>query len=264
MRILLLTTCIYNEDNYSDFLRLTNSLFSQNKEVIFVHGVLFQDYHLENKLILNNSTNYLSKYFYSKKIISLSKARNFLINQFYNELDEYDYISFPDDDCWYPTEFWGWFDKLIKNDDVQLFYTRFCSDPIDIPHSTESHSTYKLVKNASSNTTIYKSDIVIRLKLFNESFGVGSINNGGEDTDFAIRAMLLSKNILFSNSDSIGHRDPVAEFKYRYFKGSFGVLKNHCLRSVSLFLITLRKVLVGFVFLLFGKIKISDFFVGKS
>ncbi|PKG78076.1 hypothetical protein CXF80_06965 [Shewanella sp. Actino-trap-3] len=153
MRILLLTTCIYNEDNYSDFMRLTNSLFSQNNEVTFVHGVLFQDFHLENKLILSSSTTYLSKYYYSKNNFII-KGQKFLINQFYNELDDYDYISFPDDDCWYPTEFWGWFDKLIKNDDVQLFYTKFCSDPVDIPHSTENHSTYKLVKNASSNTTI--------------------------------------------------------------------------------------------------------------
>ena len=262
MKVLLLTTCLYNDVNYSDFLRLTNSLSIQNKTVFFEHGVLFQNYFLDNKLV-NSSGNYSVNAFYVKDIMSLSKARNFLISQYLNLIEDYDYVSFPDDDCWYPSEFWGWFEAFVKTNNVDLFYTKFSSQPTGIFSFNEKHTTYKLVKNASSNTTIYKSNIVNQLKVFNEGFGVGSINNGGEDTDFAIRAMLLTNNIEFNNSDLIGHRDPIAEFRYRYFKGSFGVLKNHCTESVPLLLITFRKFLVGLVFLLSNKIKVTDFFIRK-
>lgn len=263
MRVLLLTTCLYNDVNYSDFLRLTNSLSLQNITVSFEHGVLFQNYSLDEKLDMNKSKNYSANYFYIPEIMSLSKARNFLISQYLDVIDDYDYISFPDDDCWYPSEFWGMVESLVKNESVDLYYTKFSSQPINDFSSNEKHTTYKLVKNASSNTTIYKSKIVGKLKVFDEMFGVGSINNGGEDTDFAIRAMLLSRRVIFHNSDLIGHRDPIAEFRYRYFKGSFGVLKNHCFSSIPLLFITLRKFLVGLVFLFSNKIKISDFFVRK-
>ncbi|WP_137226655.1 hypothetical protein [Shewanella sp. MEBiC00475] len=262
MKVLLLTTCLYNEENYSDFLRLTNSLSLQKKSVFFEHAVLFQNYTLDNKL-LNSSENHSVNAFYVKDIMSLSKARNFLISEYLDLIADYEYVSFPDDDCWYPSEFWGCFEALAETDDVDIFYTKFSSKPINNFSLNESHTTYKLVKNASSNTTIYKSNIISQLKVFNEEFGVGSINNGGEDTDFAIRAMLLAKNIVFNNSDLIGHRDPIAEFRYRYFKGSFGVLKNHYFKSIPLLLITLRKFLVGLVFLLSNKIKISDFFIRK-
>jgi hypothetical protein len=264
MKILLLTTCIYNEENYSYFMRLTNSLSLQHDDVSFEHGVLFQDFNLDIKLESRFSKNYTSNFFYVDSIMSLSKARNYLISQYLGTLTNYDYVSFPDDDCWYPSEFWGRFYKLAKNNNLEIFYTKFCSEPVGIPGETEKHTTYKLVQNASSNTSIYTSNIVKRLKFFDEKFGVGSINNGGEDTDFAIRAMLLSKKIVFVNANLIGHRDPIPEFRYRYFKGSFGVLKIHCFNSLSLFLITIRKFLVGLVFLVFKKITVSDFFIIKN
>ncbi|MBB1477096.1 hypothetical protein ACRN9Z_18960 [Shewanella frigidimarina] len=264
MKVLLLTTCIYNEENYSDFLRLTNSLSLQHDNVVFEHGVLFQDFNLAIKLESDFSRNYTAKFFYIDHIMSLSKARNFLISKYLSLFTNYDYVSFPDDDCWYPSEFWGWFEKLAKRDNLDLFYTKFSSQPIQASSISEEHSTYKLVENASSNTTIYASNTISKLKMFDERFGVGSTNNGGEDTDFSVRAMLLSEKIVFINANLIGHRDPIAEFRYRYFKGSFGVLKIHCFKSLSLFLITIRKFMVGLVFFINKKIKISDFFINKS
>ncbi|WP_076539476.1 glycosyltransferase family A protein [Shewanella sp. UCD-KL21] len=261
MKVLLITTCVYNETNYSDFKRLVNSLHSQSSETAFFHAVLFQNYTQTEMIQPANNENYCAEHFYIKDIISLSKARNFIIERVFDVLSDYDYISFPDDDCWYPTSFWLNFEGLVSTNDCDLFYTKFCSSPIDAVGGIEKHSAYKLVQNASSNTTIYKSQIVAELRCFNESFGVGSENNGGEDTDFAIRAMLLSKNIWFSNSNLIGHRDPIAEFRYRYFKGSFGVLKNHCFSSLALMLITARKTCVGLVFLFSNKIKVTDFFI---
>ncbi|MGI2172550.1 glycosyltransferase family A protein [Shewanella ulleungensis] len=264
MRILLLTTCIYNEENYLDFLRLTDSLSQQCSSIFFEHGVLFQNFNDDAKLDSYQSENYSSKFFYTDKIISLSKARNFLINQYVSELDSYDYTSFPDDDCWYPADFWRQFRLIAKKQKLDVFYTKFSSEPVKKFEGTEKHSTYKLILNSSSNTTIYSTEIVKSIKLFDESFGVGSLNNGGEDTDFSLRAMLSSNVIIFINSPLVGHREPLPEFRYRYFKGSYGVLKKHCFKSFSISLITCRKFLVGLIYIFTRKISILDFFVNKG
>ncbi len=263
MKILLLTTCIYNESNLFDLNRLISSIkLNVNPEIEVVHYILFQNNMNPNLANLSTSCNYYNQInSFIDGIVSLSKARNILIkNVFENEnLNDFDYIGFPDDDCWYTDDFWKVFSEVSTSNSVDLFYTKFGSEPVKFERSLNSHSTLCLINNASSNTAIYHINIFKQLKFFDESLGVGTKNNGGEDTDFAVRALLISKNCYYHDDVIVGHRDPLPEFRYRYFKGTFYVLKKYGLANRSIFPFFVRKLLVGIVFFVFNKIGVSDF-----
>jgi hypothetical protein len=263
MKILLLTTCIYTESNLIDLNRLISSIKSQsNPELEFVHYILFQN-NMNPNLdgLLTSNANYNQNKLFIDGIVSLSKARNILIdNVFENEnLDSFDYVSFPDDDCWYTDSFWRVFSEISLLNSIELFYTKFGSKPNKFSIGVNSHSTLSLINNASSNTTVYHVSILKKLKYFDESLGVGTKNNGGEDTDFAVRALLLSKSCYFHDDIIVGHRDALPEFRHKYYKGTFYVLRKYGLSNISIFPFFVRKLLVGLVFFICNKINVSDF-----
>ena len=263
MKVLLLTTCICNAENFKDLQRLILSLNKVNS-VYFTHYVLFQNVDnvdFDESEFTALAVNYKLVIERNASIISLSKARNLLIDMAKNShaLEIFDFISFPDDDCWYPDGFWNNFVNTEKEYGVDLFYTDFSSTPSLIDFLPNQHNTSNLIRYASSNTTIYKSRVFSKVVFFDENYGVGAKNNGGEDLDFAIRANLHADNSYFVNAPLIGHRNPLPEFRYKYFKGSFGILKKHKFKTKSLFYHFARKFFIGIVFLLNRKIKLSDF-----
>jgi len=261
MNILLLTTCICNNKNLSDLRRLIESLDKGCLNEIN-HMILLQNYdEYPGEEIVVSNEKYKIHFLSEKGIISLSKARNILIDEAsrLGLVDESDFVSFPDDDCWYPAGFWSTFNELESKEKFQMFYTDFSSKPEEFVPINNKHSTNSLIRTASSNTSIYCSDVFKNIGLFDEEFGVGAKNNGGEDLDYAIRAMLISSRCYFHESKIIGHRDPLPEYRYKYYKGSFGVLGKHRFKSFALMLNYIRKLLVGVVFLFGGKIKFSDF-----
>ena len=263
MKTLLLTTCICSVENFKDLRRLIISL-NRVDSVFFTHYILLQDVDnvdFDESEFMTLAVNYKLVIEKSSSIISLSKARNLLIGMVKESytLEEFDFISFPDDDCWYPDGFWNNFVNIEKEYSVDLFYTDFSSTPALIDFLPNQHNTSNLIRYASSNTTIYKSEVFSKVVFFDENYGVGAKNNGGEDLDFAIRASLESNKPYFVNAPLIGHRNPLPEFRYKYFKGSFGILKKHKFKTKSLFYHFARKFLIGIVFLFNRKIKFSDF-----
>ena len=261
MNVLLLTTCICNDENISDLKRLISSV-NRVEKTGFEHLVLLQNASSYSDEELHTlATNYSFKTLKIDNMISLSKARNILISEAKKQglLDKSDFISFPDDDCWYPETFWENFSELETKEKFDFFYTDFSSTPSnDIPDEN-TQNTSNLIRYASSNTSFYKMDLFKQLGLFDENFGVGAKNNGGEDLDFAIKALLVSKKTYFFNLPIIGHRDPLPEFRYKYFQGSFGVLNKYKFRNGALAFHFFRKFAIGIIFLLSGKIKLSDF-----
>ncbi|MDC5705013.1 glycosyltransferase family 2 protein [Vibrio europaeus] len=261
MNILLMTTCICNEENTSDLKRLISSLNKVN-DINIKHLVLLQDYQDDKKFEADiTNENYDLRFLEIEGIISLSKARNMLITEANDKrlFECSDFVSFPDDDCWYPEGFWNNFKKIEREQKFGLFYTDFSSKPVAIDRPVNQHNTANLVRYASSNTSFYRADVFIKIGLFDENFGVGAKNNGGEDLDYVIRAMLLTEDIYFLNSPVIGHRDPLPQFRYKYYRGSFGVLSKHKAKTFTLFYQYLRKFLIGLVFLSSKKIRFSEF-----
>jgi len=261
MKVLLLTTCICNDDNIKDLKRLIHSVNRVNS-VDFEHIVLLQksSEYEEGELQLL-ATEYNLRTLKIDNMISLSKARNILIAEA-KELDLFsqcDVVTFPDDDCWYPAPFWDNFVALQQKEQFEFFYTEFSSTPLESLEYENVHSTSNLIRHASSNTCFYEVSLFKQMGNFDENFGVGAKNNGGEDLDFAIRALLLSKNTYFLNLPLIGHRDALPEFRYKYFQGSFGILNKYKFKNLSLTMNFLRKFVIGVIFFLQGKIKLSHF-----
>lgn len=265
MKILLLTTCICNDENIKDLKRLILSINSV-RNIQFVHYVLLQSADgYSEECLLGLASNYTLITISQSHIVSLSKARNKLIKEVNSRysLNNFDFVSCPDDDCWYPEGFWNSFNELQALSRFELFYTQFSSAPSITPFTSNEHNSSNLIRYASSNTTFYASKLFNEVGLFDENFGVGAKNNGGEDLDFAIKASLISKVIFFMNSAAIGHRDPLPEFRYKYFQGSFAVLNNHKLKSTALYYHYLRKLMVGIFYYSQRKIKFADFKVIK-
>lgn len=271
MKILLITTCVCNAGNVRDLVRLIESCRSNSvgSGLFFKHLILLQNY-IEDEYCIPqfNEECYSNELLFQPNVISLSKARNKML--LHAKENDYivgsDIVSFPDDDCWYPSGFWKALSNKFLDLNLQLFYTRFSSSPEEFgSNSKNSHSFKRLVVNASSNTTFYKADVLESIGFLDELYGVGAPNNGGEDTDFAIRAALKcnSYSVYFYDKSLIGHRDPLPEFKYKYFVGSFGVLKKHSSSSPMVSFLMLRKFVVGLLYLCLGKVKIKDFIISK-
>ena len=261
MNVLLLTTCICSDDNIKDLKRLINSVNRVNA-VNFEHIVLLQksSEYSEGELQLL-ATQYNLRTLKVDNMISLSKARNILIDEA-KKLDLFpksDFVTFPDDDCWYPDTFWENFIALEKQEKFEFFYTEFSSAPLETIKDNNEHTTSNVIRHASSNTCFYKVNLFNQIGSFDEGFGVGAKNNGGEDLDCAIRALLLSQNTYFLNLPLIGHRDALPEFRYKYFQGSFGILNRYKFKNTSLFINFCRKFAIGIIFYLQGKIKLAHF-----
>jgi hypothetical protein len=261
MKVLLLTTCICNDENIKNLHRLILSINTVT-HTQFTHCLLLQNAEECNEDDLPARVkNYELIILRQNKLISLSQARNKLIAHAENcyGLATFDFVSCPDDDCWYPHGFWTRFLTLYNEHKFELLYTQFSSQPSQQAINKNKHSCANLIRFASSNTTFYNAEIFNKVGLFDESFGIGSKNNGGEDLDFAIKASLISKKVFFIAEATIGHRDPLPEFRCKYFQGSFAVLGNHKWKSLALYYHFLRKFMIGLVFFGQGKIRLADF-----
>lgn len=263
MKFLLLTTCVCNDTNLADLERLLRCFDSAGDEVSFDHVILLQNAKSYNRdlaeLVMN--PRYKLHLVKIENIISLAKARNKMIS-FSGDNDfitNSDFISFPDDDCWFPALYWVSFLKLHRKISFDLFYSRFSSKPTVFGEEHNGHNTSKLIRDSSSITTFYGSDIFTDIGFFDERFGVGSKNNGGEDTDFAIRGGLIAEKPYFSNKALVGHKDPLEVNKPLYFRGSLGVLSKYKFRSIPLFYNYLRKLLIGFFYLFTGRLTLIEF-----
>ncbi|MBL4799496.1 MAG: hypothetical protein JKY50_18995 [Oleispira sp.] len=234
---------------------------------MFEHVVLLQNSGKNDRDLIDviGNANYNLNLMRINSVISLAEARNKMIS-FSNEknlVSESDFISFPDDDCWFPSLYWDRFLDLFIKNKFDLFYSKYSPEPVILSESSNTHNVSKLIRESSSITTFYSSDVFTKIGLFDENFGVGAKNNGGEDTDFAIRGALIAKLSYFSNNALVGHKSPLAENKPLYFRGALGVLSKHKFKGSSLFFNYLRKLLIGGVYLATGKLTFSEFKIAK-
>ena len=80
---------------------------------------------------------------------------------------------------------------------------------------------------------------------FDLAFGLGTTNGGGEDTDYALRALLKARRAVFIDLPLVGHRESDLAGVARYYKGSLAVLSRHALERPDFCFEYLRKLAVG-------------------
>jgi hypothetical protein len=184
--------------------------------------------------------------------VSASHARNLLLHEAHEQglLAEAPLVAFPDDDCWYPGASLERILNLFRIDQaLDFWFCRYASAPQSPPRALSmamsSPSVFQVAANASSNTIFLRSRILENLGDFDEELGIGTENNGGEDTDYALRAFRQSRKCRFVNHALIGHRDNNPRFRSRYFRGSLIAIARHTAMRPASVALLLRKLMVG-------------------
>ncbi|NVN00102.1 glycosyltransferase family 2 protein [Arthrobacter sp. SDTb3-6] len=135
-----------------------------------------------------------------------SKARNLGLQRLSSmDISVEDYVAFPDDDCYYPNEFYPIFKQITKNYSIDLIVGSYGETPVadvSLQRLTKKTALFK----GSTVTQFAKWGLVRKVGGFNEGLGVGSGNfNYGEDNDYCYRLLLASKKSVYSPSLRVWH-----------------------------------------------------------
>lgn len=184
--------------------------------------------------------------------VSASRARNLLLHEAHEKglLARAPLVAFPDDDCWYPDGLLERLLDLFRTDQaLDFWFCRYASAPQaparPLTREMRSPSVFEVAAEASSNTIFLRGRILETLGEFDEELGIGTENNGGEDTDYALRAFRQSRKCRFVNRALIGHRDNSPRFRSRYFRGSLIAIARHTAMRPASAALLLRKLMVG-------------------
>jgi hypothetical protein len=195
--------------------------------------------------------------------VSLSRARNILLGSDLAGavIEPDDIVGFPDDDCWFPA---GIIAHLVSSftsrPDLDLWFCRYGSDAAFTGTPAESKPALQtIIARASSNTTYYRGRVILSVGSFDENLGVGAPYNGGEDTDYALRASYVARATSFLDAKVIGHRDMFQELKGRYYVGTLIALWKSAYKSLPGRWALARKLLVGVVLVAKGQLTPRDF-----
>jgi hypothetical protein len=183
--------------------------------------------------------------------LSLSAARNLLLAHAETNglLESEAVIGFPDDDCWYPAGTLNLVRQAFsESPQVDLWFCRYSSQPS--PAATVSYprrlaAPSEVIRHASSNTMFVRGRVLRSGMGFDETLGVGTINGGGEDTEFALRAYLASRRSLYVPAAVVGHRDKRPNMRPKYYRGGLIALARHASREPRIGVELIRKLAVG-------------------
>lgn len=195
--------------------------------------------------------------------VSLSRARNILLakDAAGSAIAPDDIVGFPDDDSWYPD---GVIAHIVSSfasrPDLDLWFCRYGTAATLEGKPAESNPALQtIISRASSNTTYYRGRVILEVGDFDENLGVGAPYNGGEDTDYALRASYVARSTSFLDAKVIGHRDMFQELKGRYYGGTLIALWKSAHKSLAGRWALVRKLLVGTVLVAKGQLKPGDF-----
>jgi UDP-N-acetylglucosamine transferase subunit ALG13 len=194
--------------------------------------------------------------------ISLSRARNILLcaPQVQGKISEDDIVGFPDDDCWFPHGTLEHIERTFSSQpDLDFWFCRYGMDADSPSGKPEANpSLQDVIAKASSNTMYFRGRTVTAIGGFDEALGVGAAINGGEDTDYALRAFNIARKTAFLNERVIGHRDFDPKLKARYYPGSLVAILRHARKNRGGLAAVFRKIVVGCVLVCQRKLSLQD------
>ncbi|MEE9330724.1 MAG: hypothetical protein V3U89_00705 [Methylophilaceae bacterium] len=269
----LFTTCDSQGDRLNELLRLLDSVDHavQQHRLSIKHYILLQ--RAEN--IPEQLTPRLSKdreFMMVNERLSLSRARNVMLNRAAQDatLENAEICAFPDDDAWYANGFLNEVSAFLMNEpNISVFSCRYGSTPIEIKHASDLQINPKpvnvgsFIQSVSSVTLFLKTKIALKNAFFDERLGVGAKINGGEDLDYALRSYTNSEaQVAMSRLKLVGHRDRVTWARSTYYSGSLFAIAKSARADKTIFFQLLRKIAVGFYFVLKRELKLADYLTG--
>lgn len=180
--------------------------------------------------------------------LSLSRARNILLDTFLGEAKADDIVAFPDDDAWYPENFAVWMaQEFGQNPDLDFLFCRYASSPASAETAPPARpaSVMEVLKFASSNTLFARASRIRAVGHYDEDLGVGAVHGGGEDTDYGLRLRRLSRVMWFVDAALVGHRDKFAGLRGRYYQGGLAAIARNASSDPAVLLQMVRKLMVG-------------------
>jgi hypothetical protein len=186
------------------------------------------------------------------EMLSLSAARNLLLAYASSNglINSKTVVGFPDDDCWYPR---GALELVARSfaqsPQLGLWFSRYSSQPVpvaEVKRAMRVASPRDVIREASSNTMFVRGRMLREDMAFDETLGVGTANGGGEDTEFALRAYLSSRQAFYLPAPVIGHRDKTSELRPKYYRGGLIALARHARQQPRIEFELARKLAVGF------------------
>jgi hypothetical protein len=187
----------------------------------------------------------------STEFLSLSAARNLLLAYASSNgiVGSRTVVGFPDDDCWYPC---GTLELIARSfaqlPQLGLWFCRYSSMPASVSeanHALRLASPRDVIREASSNTMFVRGRVLRGDAVFDETLGIGTVNGGGEDTEFALRAYLSSAQSLYLSAPVIGHRDKTPQLRPKYYRGGLIALARHARLQPRIGFELARKLAVG-------------------
>ncbi len=266
MTVYLVTTTDHKGPRSADLARYLRSLESQNTPSGFIVAYLLLQNCLPDEC--EDFKAQTPAYFRVSSTpgrLSISKARNQILHDLKAAcvLDQNDVIGFPDDDCWLPERFIPGLSAVFKQlPALGLFVCRVSLNPDteDFDHSdVRTARTAEIVRFASSNCMFIRGSILKVVGYFDPNLGLGTPMQGGEDTDFAVRAFLSSTLAVFSNRELIGHRKPDRASAAKYYPGSLLVLACYAKQTSPLMWEFCRKIMVGLCFVLAKRLTLNAY-----
>jgi hypothetical protein len=197
--------------------------------------------------------------------LSLSAARNLLLSYASSNgiIDSKTVVGFPDDDCWYPH---GTLEMIVRlfarSSQLGLWFCRYSSKPVPVDEACRAlraASARDVVREASSNTIFVRGRVLRDDAVFDETLGVGTVNGGGEDTEFALRAYLSSDQSVYLPAPVVGHRDKTPQLRPKYYRGGLIALARHARQQPRIGYELLRKLAVGLYLVLTRQLPIAGF-----
>ncbi|MGZ5924077.1 MAG: glycosyltransferase family 2 protein, partial [Rhizomicrobium sp.] len=213
-QLILLTTTDVQGGREAEFLRMIDSVRAGMRTGIRVKMfVLFQRADAEAGAKYQGVLPPGSVILTGPGRMSLSQARNSLLGAALQSasIGEDCVVGFPDDDCWYPPRFVDFLVASFRRDgELDMLTCRVSLQPVD-PPSIESRvpaaKAWQVVRRSSSNSMFFRGATVAAIGPFDPAFGLGTPSGAGEDTDYALRALLKARRATYIDLPLVGHRE---------------------------------------------------------
>lgn len=188
--------------------------------------------------------------------LSLARARNLMMHRAQGDgvLARAGMCAFPDDDAWYPDGVLLAFRNLFHADaDLGIAVCRYGFSPRSaheqekfVASFTRSRSCFAYLKRVSSITLFLRASLAQSVGYFDERLGVGGPINGGEDTDYALRAFCASPmKVLLADAHYMGHRDRLPANYPKYFAGGLFAIARSATSSTCIAVQMVRRIAIG-------------------
>jgi hypothetical protein len=185
--------------------------------------------------------------------IALSYARNLALAAATDRgwLQDARYVSFPDDDCWYPRGLLrAVAARLDQTDTAGVVVDYRPSAPeevVDVDTAVSALRRTQVFRLATSNNSFYRAEWFAAGLRFDERLGVGARYGSSEDLDVAIEVARRGP-VRYVPHLVVGH--PLTPHKVaEYYPGNIAVLAKHARSSWWALAWLVRQLFVGMVWL---------------